>query len=47
MAISSVTVTLNTLLLKGFKPSIRREDRPQRGAGATQTQLAKASASGD
>lgn len=28
MAISSVTVTLNTLLLKGFKPSIRHEDRP-------------------
>ena len=31
MAVSSVTVTLNTLLLRGFKPSIRREDRPQRG----------------
>ncbi len=25
MAVSSVSVTLNTLLLKGFKPSIRRE----------------------
>ena len=47
MAISSVTVTLNTLLLKGFKPSIRREDRPQRGAGEPKSQLAQAAASGD
>ena len=47
MAISSVTVTLNTLLLKRFKPSIRREDRPQRGAGERQSQLAPATASGD
>ena len=29
MAISSITVTLNTLLLKGFKPSIRHIERPQ------------------
>ena len=29
MAISSITVTLNTLLLKGFKPSFRRDERPQ------------------
>jgi len=47
MAISSVTVTLNTLLLKRFKPSIRREDRPQRGAGERQSQLAPATAGGD
>jgi hypothetical protein len=47
MAISSVTVTLNTLLLKRFKPSIRREDRPQRGAGKRQSQLASATAGGD
>ena len=47
MAISSVTVTLNTLLLKGFKPSIRHEDRPQRGAGVRQSQLAPAAAHGD
>lgn len=47
MAISSVTITLNTLLLKRFKPSIRREDKPQRGAGTTQTQLTPVSASGD
>jgi len=26
MAISSITVTLNTLLLKGFRPSVHRED---------------------
>ncbi|MCL4303988.1 MAG: heavy metal translocating P-type ATPase [Anaerolineae bacterium] len=31
MAVSSVSVTLNTLLLKQFKPSIRRRDRPQPG----------------
>jgi Cu+-exporting ATPase len=47
MAISSVTVTLNTLLLKGFKPSIRHEDKPQRGAGERPSQLAPATASGD
>jgi len=43
MAISSVTVTLNTLLLKGFKPSIRREDKPQQGKGQLTPQLATAS----
>ena len=32
MAISSITVTLNTLLLKGFKPSIRRSDSPSKSA---------------
>jgi Cu+-exporting ATPase len=31
MAVSSVTVTLNTLLLKGFKPSIGNERKPQQG----------------
>ncbi|HKZ82177.1 MAG TPA: heavy metal translocating P-type ATPase [Anaerolineae bacterium] len=40
MAVSSVTVTLNTLLLKRFRPSIRREDRPTRGAGRPQLQAA-------
>jgi Cu+-exporting ATPase len=30
MAISSVTVTLNTLLLKRFKPSIWRNDQPDK-----------------
>ncbi|MEK7439331.1 MAG: heavy metal translocating P-type ATPase [Chloroflexota bacterium] len=43
MAISSVTVTLNTLLLKGFKPSIRREDKPQQDKGHLTPQLATAS----
>jgi Cu+-exporting ATPase len=32
MAISSITVTLNTLLLKGFKPSFRRKDTPSLGS---------------
>jgi Cu+-exporting ATPase len=40
MAVSSVSVTLNTLLLKQFKPSIRRQDKPQIGADASETQLA-------
>ncbi len=47
MAVSSITVTLNTLLLKGFKPSIRRDDRPQRGAGEPESRLAPVAASGD
>jgi Cu+-exporting ATPase len=34
MAVSSVSVTLNTLLLKGFKPSIRHENKPRPGAGS-------------
>ncbi|MEW5960907.1 MAG: copper-translocating P-type ATPase, partial [Chloroflexota bacterium] len=44
MAVSSVSVTLNTLLLKRFKPSIRRQDRPQPGAGVPETRLATSSA---
>jgi Cu+-exporting ATPase len=44
MAISSITVTLNTLLLKGFKPSIKKQvDRGISGAG-TQKDFATASA---
>lgn len=31
MAVSSVTVTLNTLLLKGFKSSVSREHKPRQG----------------
>lgn len=31
MAVSSVSVTLNTLLLKGFKSSISREHKPKQG----------------
>jgi Cu+-exporting ATPase len=32
MAVSSVTVTLNTLLLKGFRPSIGNERKPMQGS---------------
>jgi len=46
MAVSSVTVTLNTLLLRGFRPSIRREDKLQRGAGGVMTRLATMAAGG-
>lgn len=35
MAISSITVTLNTLLLKGYKPSIRKMDTVLLGADKT------------
>jgi Cu+-exporting ATPase len=45
MAVSSVSVTLNTLLLKRFKPSIRRPDRPQPGAGSPETRLTTTAAS--
>ncbi|OGO29508.1 MAG: haloacid dehalogenase [Chloroflexi bacterium RBG_16_52_11] len=47
MAVSSITVTLNTLLLKGFKPSIRRDDRPQHGAGEPESRLSPVAASSD
>jgi P-type Cu+ transporter len=36
MAVSSVSVTLNTLLLKRFKPSIRRDDPAQSGSRLVQ-----------
>jgi Cu+-exporting ATPase len=36
MAVSSVSVTLNTLLLKRFKPSIRRDDPAQSGSRRVQ-----------
>jgi len=42
MAVSSVTVTLNTLLLKRFEPSARREDKSRRGTGGANVQLAPA-----
>jgi Cu+-exporting ATPase len=35
MAVSSVSVTLNTLLLKGFKPSIGSARKTNRGSGST------------
>jgi len=46
MAVSSVTVTLNTLLLRGFRPSIRREDNPPRGTGEAASRLAPVAAGG-
>jgi Cu+-exporting ATPase len=45
MAVSSVTVTLNTLLLKRFRPRARRAGRPLPGSGTRQVQLAAAAAS--
>jgi hypothetical protein len=35
MAVSSISVTLNTLLLKGFKPSIGRQRKPTQGSGSS------------
>jgi Cu+-exporting ATPase len=35
MAVSSISVTLNTLLLKGFKPSIGRGQKPSKGNKTT------------
>jgi len=46
MAISSVSVTLNTLLLKGFKPSLLRGDRPWTAQGQAAPELVPA-VSGD
>jgi len=40
MAVSSITVTLNTLLLKRFKPSIRHIDKPSHSAGRKKLELA-------
>src|SRR5574338_1258969 len=39
MAVSSVTVTLNTLLLKGCRPSIHREDQSHPGARQMKTKM--------
>ena len=36
MAVSSISVTLNTLLLKGFKPSIGSERKSKPGSGSSQ-----------
>jgi hypothetical protein len=46
MAISSVSVTLNTLLLKGFVPSIRRESRHDHGADIAHGPMVPAATSG-
>src|SRR6266508_2091451 len=47
MAVSSISVTLNTLLLKGFKPSIGREHNPKQGSGTTQLRPTTASVGDD
>jgi Cu+-exporting ATPase len=45
MAVSSVTVTLNTLLLKRFEPSVHREGKVE--PGQSRPQLASVLISGD
>ena len=47
MAVSSVSVTLNTLLLKGFKPSIGRGHKPTQSSGSAHLRSAPASAGDD
>jgi len=47
MAVSSITVTLNTLLLKRFKPSGQRRDRAQPGSGEFKTELTPSVAGAD
>ncbi|MFH1186509.1 MAG: heavy metal translocating P-type ATPase [Chloroflexota bacterium] len=47
MAISSITVTLNTLLLKGFKPSVQGGERPRGEGKARSQQLSPVPASTD
>jgi Cu+-exporting ATPase len=46
MAVSSVSVTLNTLLLKRFRPSLRHHEQ-QVTLGSRETNLAPAAAGGD
>jgi Cu+-exporting ATPase len=47
MAVSSISVTLNTLLLKNFKPSVGRGHKPRQGSGNTQLRPATASVGDD
>ena len=47
MAVSSISVTLNTLLLKGFKPSVGREHKPRQGSGQAQLRPATAPVGND
>ena len=47
MAVSSVSVTLNTLLLKNFKPSIARNQKPTHPSGSTQLRSTPVSAADD
>ncbi|MDP2777146.1 MAG: HAD-IC family P-type ATPase, partial [Anaerolineales bacterium] len=47
MAVSSISVTLNTLLLKGFKPSVGREHKSRQGSGNEQLRPVSASIGND
>jgi Cu+-exporting ATPase len=47
MAVSSISVTLNTLLLKGFRPSIRRNQKPIQPSGNPQLRSTPVSAADD
>jgi Cu+-exporting ATPase len=47
MAVSSVSVTLNTLLLKGFRPSVGRNQKPTQTSGTTQLRSTPVSAADD
>ena len=47
MAVSSVSVTLNTLLLKGFRPSVGSHRRPTQGSGASHLRPAMAPGADD
>jgi len=47
MAVSSISVTLNTLLLKSFKPSVGRGHKPKLGSGNAQLRPATASVGDD
>ncbi len=47
MAVSSISVTLNTLLLKGFEPSIGRDHKPRQGSGSPQLRPLSASVGND
>jgi len=47
MAVSSITVTLNTLLLKGFRPSVRREGGFRLSTNEMKPQIAHAPAGSD
>jgi P-type Cu+ transporter len=47
MAVSSISVTLNTLLLKGFRPSIRRNQKPIQPSETPQLRSTPVSAADD
>ena len=47
MAVSSISVTLNTLLLKNFKPSVGREHKPRKGSGSPQLRPTSVSVGND